>query len=158
DTPGQKFAATLNPAHADKVLAGSGHSFAELLALADAGKPLPRFPLPARVRATVKVERGEVESQNVAGILRGTDASRRNEYVVVSAHADHLGVGEPINGDRIYNGAMDNASGTAAIMEVAAQLHDQARRPARSILFLAVTGEEKGELGSRYFAIHPTVP
>jgi Zn-dependent M28 family amino/carboxypeptidase len=158
DAAGQQFSAALNPAHADKVFAGSGHSFAELLALADAGKPLPRFPLPARLKATVKVERGQVESQNVAGILRGTDPNRRNEYVVVSAHVDHLGVGEPINGDRIYNGAMDNASGTAAIIEVAAQLHDLGRRPARSILFLAVTGEEKGELGSRFFAAHPTVP
>jgi len=71
---------------------------------------------------------------------------------------DHLGIGEPINGDRIYNGAMDNASGTAAIIEVATQLHELGQRPARSILFLAVTGEEKGELGSRYFAAHPTVP
>src|SRR5207237_1341199 len=97
------------------------HSFSELLALADAGKPLPRFLLGARVKATVAVERGEVESQNVAGILRGTDPTRRNEYVVVSAHLDHLGVGEPINGDRIYNGAMDNASGTAAILEVATE-------------------------------------
>jgi Zn-dependent M28 family amino/carboxypeptidase len=61
-------------------------------------------------------------------------------------------------GDRIYNGAMDNASGTAAIIEVAQQLHELGTRPARSILFLAVTGEEKGELGSRYFAAHPTIP
>jgi Zn-dependent M28 family amino/carboxypeptidase len=128
-----------------------------LLDLADAGKPLPRFPLPARVKATVQVERGQVESQNVAGILRGQDSSR-NEYVVVSAHLDHLGVGQPINGDRIYNGAMDNASGTAAIIEVATQMHEMDIRPARSILFVAVTGEEKGELGSRYFVAHPTVP
>jgi Zn-dependent M28 family amino/carboxypeptidase len=110
------------------------------------------------VKATVAVERGEVESQNIAGILRGTDPVRRNEFVVVSAHVDHLGIGEPINGDRIYNGAMDNASGTAAIIEVATQLHERGVRAARSILFLAVTGEEKGELGSRYFAAHPTVP
>jgi Zn-dependent M28 family amino/carboxypeptidase len=155
---GQHLAVTMNPAHADKLFAGSGHTFQELLALADAGKPLPRFRLPARVRATVAVERAEVESQNVAGVLRGTDASRRSEYVVVSAHLDHLGIGEPINGDRIYNGAMDNASGVAAIIEVASQLHERGVRPARSILFLAITGEEKGLLGSRYFAAHPTVP
>jgi Zn-dependent M28 family amino/carboxypeptidase len=76
---------------------------------------------------------------------------------VLSAHIDHLGVGEPINGDRVYNGAMDNASGTAAIVEVAEELHEMNVHPARSILFVAVTGEEKGELGSRYFAAHPTV-
>jgi hypothetical protein len=158
DTPGQHFSASVNPAHAEKVFAGSGHTFQELLALADAGKPLPRFPLAARLKATVAVERGEVESQNIAGILRGTDPVRRNEFVIVSAHVDHLGVGEPIGGDRIYNGAMDNASGTAAIIEVATELHERGVRAARSILFLAVTGEEKGELGSRYFAAHPTVP
>jgi Zn-dependent M28 family amino/carboxypeptidase len=106
----------------------------------------------------VKVDRAEVESQNVAGILRGSDPRLRNEVVVLSAHLDHLGVGEPINGDRIYNGAMDNASGVAAILEVATELHDSNVKPARSILFLTVTGEEKGELGSRYFAAHPTVP
>ena len=158
DAAGQQVAVTLNPAHADKVFAGSGHAFAEVLAAADAGAPLPRFAMPARVKATVAVKRSQVESQNVAGILRGSDPQRRNEYVVVSAHLDHLGVGEPINGDRIYNGAMDNASGVAAILELATELHERGQRPARSILFLAVTGEEKGELGSRYFVAHPTVP
>jgi Zn-dependent M28 family amino/carboxypeptidase len=158
DAAGQQLSVVMNPAHADKLLAGSGHTFAELLALADAGKPLPRFPLPARIAAKVAVDRGEVESQNVAGILRGSDPRRRGEFVVVSAHLDHLGIGEPINGDRIYNGAMDNASGVAAILEVATGLHESNVRPETSIVFLAVTGEEKGELGSRYFAAHPTVP
>ncbi len=158
EAAGQRFAAAMNPAHASKLFAGSGHTFEELLALIDADKALPRFPLPARVKATVAVARSEVESQNVAGVLKGGDAQRRSEYVVVSAHLDHLGVGEPIGGDRIYNGAMDNASGTAAIIEVATELNELGRRPARSILFVAVTGEEKGELGSRYFATHPTVP
>jgi Peptidase family M28 len=154
---GQQLAVTMNPAHADKLFAGSGHTFAEMLAHVDVGEPMPSFALPARLRATVRVERGEVESQNVAGILRGADPRLRNEYVVISAHLDHLGTGEPINGDRIYNGAMDNASGVAAILEVASALRDAATRPARSILFLAVTGEEKGLLGSRYFVAHPTI-
>jgi hypothetical protein len=158
DSAGQQLSVTMNPAHADKLLVGSGHTFEELLAIADAGKPLPRFPLPARLAATVKVDRADVESQNVAGVLRGSDPRLRSEFVVLSAHLDHLGVGEPINGDRIYNGAMDNASGVAAILEVATELHESNARPARSILFLTVTGEEKGELGSRYFAAHPTVP
>jgi Zn-dependent M28 family amino/carboxypeptidase len=157
DAPGQQLAVTMNPAHADKLLAGSGHTFSELLALVDAGKAVPAFPLTARLKATTTVERSQVESQNVAGILRGSDPNRRNEYVVLSAHLDHLGIGEPINGDKIYNGAMDNASGVAAILEVATRLHNSGVNPARSILFLAVTGEEKGELGSRYFASHPTV-
>jgi Zn-dependent M28 family amino/carboxypeptidase len=148
----------MNPAHADKLLAGTGHTFAELLALVDAGKPLPSFAIPARLKATTKVERAEVESQNVAGVLRGADPKRRDEYVVVSAHLDHVGIGGAVNGDTIYNGAMDNASGVAAILDVAESLHDKKAAPARSILFLAVTGEEKGLLGSSYFAAHPTVP
>ena len=158
DAPGQRLSITINPAHADKLFEGSGHTFAELLALVDGDKPVPSFALPARLKATAAVERSDVESQNVAGILRGSDAKRRDEFVVVSAHLDHLGIGGAVNGDTIYNGAMDNASGIAAILEVAASLHETSAKPARSILFVAVTGEEKGELGSRYFAAHPTVP
>jgi len=152
DYAGQQFAVTMNPARAEKLFAGSGHTFAELLALAAGDKPIPTFALPARVKATVRVDRGEVESQNVAGLLRGSDPARRNQYVVLSAHLDHLGVGEPIGGDRIYNGAMDNASGVAALLEVANRLGESAAKPARSVAFVAVTGEEKGSLGSRYFA------
>jgi Zn-dependent M28 family amino/carboxypeptidase len=158
DAPGQQLSVTWNPAHADKLLAGSGHTFQDMLDFIDAGKPVPSFALPARLKATTAVERADVVSQNVAAILRGADPARRNEYVVVSAHLDHLGIGGAVNGDTVYNGAMDNASGIAAILEVAASLHDSGVTPARSILFVAVTGEEKGELGSRYFAAHPTVP
>ncbi|HET9834464.1 MAG TPA: M28 family metallopeptidase, partial [Vicinamibacterales bacterium] len=156
--PGQQIAVTMNPAHAGLLFDESGHTFEELLALDDAGMPLPRFALPARVEARIAVTRTELESQNVAGILRGSDPARRNEFVVLSAHLDHLGVGDPVKKDAIYNGAMDNASGVAAILEVAARLRASGERPARSLLFVAVTGEEKGELGSRYFATHPTVP
>ena len=155
---GQQIAITMNPSHANMLFEGSGHTFEELLALEDAGRPLPRFELPARVSARIAVTRTQLESQNVAGILRGSDPARRNEFVVLSAHLDHLGVGDPINGDAIYNGAMDNASGIASMIDVAARLHAANERPARSLLFVAVTGEEKGELGSRYFAAHPTVP
>jgi Zn-dependent M28 family amino/carboxypeptidase len=155
---GQQLSVSVNPAHADKLFAGSGHTFAELLALVDAGKPVPSFALPARLKAAVTVERSTVESQNVAGILRGSDPKRRDEFVVVSAHLDHLGIGGAVNGDALYNGAMDNASGVAAVLEVAASLHASNAKPARSILFLAVTAEEKGLLGSHYFAARPTVP
>ena len=158
DAPGQLLSVTMNPARAERLFAGSGHTFQELLARVDAGQPLPSFALTSRLRATTRVERSVVESQNVAGILRGSDPRRRSECVLVSAHLDHLGVGEPIDGDRIYNGAMDNASGIAAMLEIAAQLREAGAKPARSMLFVAVTGEEKGELGSRYFAAHPTVP
>jgi Zn-dependent M28 family amino/carboxypeptidase len=159
ETGGQQIAVTMNPASAEKLFAGSSHTFAGQLALVDGGQPVPGFALPARLKATIRVDRGDVESQNVAGVLRGTDAQRRNEYVVLSAHLDHLGLAtSPVNGDRVYNGAMDNASGIAALLEVATRMRESTARPSRSILFVAVTGEEKGLLGSRYFAAHPTVP
>src|SRR5262249_45187009 len=129
ETAGQQLSVTLNPAHADKLFAGSGHTFAELLALVDGGKPLPSFALKPRLRARVAVERATVESQNVAGILRGADPQLKNEFVVLSAHLDHLGIGGAINGDTVYNGAMDNASGVAAMLEVAAALHAAGTKP-----------------------------
>jgi Peptidase family M28 len=158
DTRGPLLNATCNPAAADKLLAGSGHTFAELRALADAGKPLPRFFLPAALRARITRRLEPVEAPNVVGVLAGGDPRLKDEVVVLSAHLDHLGVGEPIQGDAIYHGAMDNASGVASLLEIARALHTAGSRPRRSLLFLALCGEEKGLLGSRYFAAHPTVP
>jgi hypothetical protein len=154
---GLKIAVVVNPAHAGKWLEGSGHRVDELLALATAGKLLPHFPLVPSLRAKTKIQKRELESQNVAAIWPGSDPALKNQYVVLSAHIDHVGVGEPINGDPIYNGAMDNASGVASLMDMAQTLHDQKVQTKRSLLFVAVTGEEKGLLGSRYFAAHPTV-
>jgi Zn-dependent M28 family amino/carboxypeptidase len=152
---------TANAARAEKWFEGSGRTFAEIAALDRGGKPLPKFPLPASVRARVRVETGAAESQNVAALLPGSDRTLKNEYVVMTAHLDHLGLASPgaaINGDSIYNGAMDNASGIASLIEIAAALRESKTKLRRSILFLAVTGEEKGMLGSRYYAGHPTVP
>lgn len=152
-----KITVTVNPDHADKWLAGSGHTLEELLALSDQGKPLPRFPLTASLRAKAKLTRRDIESQNVVAVYPGVDPALSKEYVVLSAHLNHLGVGEPINGDRIYNGAMDNASGVATLLDLAAALHETQAKPRRSLLFVVVTGEEKGLQGSKYFAAHPTV-
>jgi Zn-dependent M28 family amino/carboxypeptidase len=153
---GQQLAVTFNSARAEKLFTGSGHTFAEIMALADAGKPLPRFALPASVRANVKFESKTLASHNVIGMLPGTDATLKNEYVVLSAHLDHVGTGQPINGDGIYNGAMDNASGIATLIETALVLGKTPLR--RSVIFAAVTAEENGLLGSKYFAARPTVP
>ena len=155
---GQQFAVVVNPAQAEKLFAGSGHSFAEILQLADADKPLPHFPLNLNFRGHVKIDRSQVESQNVAGIREGSDPALKNEYVIFSAHLDHLGIGQPINGDRIYNGAMDDASGVASLIEMALLMKERNLKLKRSVLFLAVTGEEKGEQGSLYFASNPTIP
>ena len=156
--PRLRFAGALNPESADRLLAGSGHTFAEITELLMHDRPLPHFPLAARIRAHVVVKRWEVRSDNVAGVLPGRDPELRKEYVVLSAHLDHLGIGDPVNGDPIYSGAMDNASGNASLIEVARALAAAKTRPRRSILFLSVTGEEKGLLGSQYYATHPTVP
>jgi Zn-dependent M28 family amino/carboxypeptidase len=157
ETRGLKLAVTINPAHAEKLFSGSGHTFGEILAAADSSKPLPRFAIPARMKATTAVKRADVVSQNVVAVLPGTDPKLKEEYVVFTAHLDHLGIGEPIKGDAIYNGAMDNASGIAALLDVAAMLKEAGTKLRRSLLFVAVTAEEKGLLGSRFFAQSPTV-
>jgi hypothetical protein len=154
---GQLLNAPVNPAHAEKFFTGSGHTLAGILELAHAGKPLPRFPLQGRIRSRVTVKRTPSRSENVVGIRPGTDPRLKHEYVVVTAHLDHLGAGKPVNGDGIYNGAMDNASGIATLIETAAAAAG-GKGFKRSIAFVAVTAEEKGLLGSRYFAHNPTVP
>ena len=156
ETAGEALAVTFNPANADKLFEGSGHTFQEILELAKQRKQLPRFALEHSIKARAAVNKKDVESANVIAQLPGSDPKLKNEYVVLSAHLDHLGIGEPINGDRIYNGAMDNASGSAVLLDMAASLR-KSKKLKRSLLFVFVTGEEKGLLGSRYFTAHPTV-
>lgn len=151
------FSAAWNPAEADRLFAVSGHTMAEILDAADHDRPLPHFALNMKLRASVATKRENVGSRNIVGIRPGSERLK-NEYVILSAHLDHLGVGEKTDGDGIFNGAMDDASGVASLIEIARALKTQRVKTARSILFLAVTGEEKGELGSRYFARYPTVP
>ena len=157
ETIGQKVALTFNPAKAEKLFTGSGHSFEEIAALGKDRKPLPRFALPVSIKAQVRIQTKEVESANVIAKLAGSDSSLRSEYVAVSAHIDHIGIGEPIDGDRIYNGAMDNASGVAVLLDIAASLKQFPQKLRRSVLFVFPTAEEKGLLGSKYFTAHPTV-
>lgn len=158
ETAGEKLIAYVNDAHAEKLFPGSGHSAAEVIELAEKNKPLPHFPLAVSLEARTKVETAPVESANIVGTLSGSDPALKDEYVVLSAHLDHLGIGAPINGDRIYNGAMDNGSGSALLLDLAQNLKQYPVTLRRSVLFLLVTGEEKGLLGSKYFGAHPTVP
>lgn len=158
ETQGLAIAVTFNPASAESLFAGSGHTFAEIAALAKDRKPLPRFPLDASLEAVASIVTKPVVSSNIVAKLPGTDAKLQDEFVVLSAHIDHLGIGAPINGDRIYNGAMDDGSGSALVLDMAANLKAHPESLKRSVLFLLVTGEEKGLLGSKYFAAHPTVP
>jgi Zn-dependent M28 family amino/carboxypeptidase len=152
------FAAGVDPEHSQRLFDGSGHSFAELCALADASKPLPRFALNEQLQATIVARRDSLSSPNLVAKLTGRDPKLAAQYVAVSAHLDHLGIGAPIDGDRIYNGAMDDASGVATVLGIAHRLKTQGVRPRRSILFLIFTAEEKGLWGSHYYALRPSVP
>jgi Zn-dependent M28 family amino/carboxypeptidase len=157
ETTGEELAVTFNPEKAQKLFEGSGHTLQELIDLVKDRKPLPHFPLVPTIRAKASVNKKTVDSANLVAELPGSDPKLKNEYVVLSAHLDHLGIGEPINGDRIYNGAMDNASGSAVLLDLIASLKKSPKKLKRSLLFVFVTGEEKGLLGSRYFTAHPTV-
>jgi hypothetical protein len=154
---GQRVAISITKRGGDKFFAGSGHTMDEILSLAAENRPLPKFPLVGALRTKAVVRRETLEAPNVAGILAGSDAKLRDEYVILSAHLDHVGVGRAVNGDTVYNGAMDDASGIASLLEIARIMRENGARPKRSIIFLAVAAEEKGELGSRYFASRPTV-
>jgi hypothetical protein len=156
-SPALRGAGVLSDSAAARLFEGAPRPLRDVLAGAEAGKP-PTFDLPLRATMRTVSVHEPLESRNVAGLLRGSDARLRDEVVVYTAHLDHLGIGEPVRGDSIYNGAMDNASGSAALLEVARAFATLPEAPRRSVLFLSVTGEEDGLLGSDYFAEHPTVP
>ena len=148
--------ASFDEAKAQVLFDGSGRTFADLVALADAHKPLPHLKLAARIDAHVESVLSKVSAVNVVAEFPGSDPAVAADAVVLSAHLDHLGTGKPDHGDGIFRGAMDDASGVATLLEIARMLHDSGSKPRRSILFVAFCAEEKGLLGSRYFATHPS--
>ncbi len=158
DAAGEVVAITLTQSGAAAMLAGSGHTLDEINQLVTDGQALPRFALPGTLKAQAALKRDVIESNNVVAMFEGSDPALKSEYVIMSAHLDHLGIGRAVNGDAIYNGAMDDASGIASVIETARLLKASGVKTKRSVIFLAVTAEEKGELGSRYFANRPTVP
>jgi Zn-dependent M28 family amino/carboxypeptidase len=117
-------------------------------------------PVPLGVKASMAVSNTlrTIDSRNVVAKLEGSDPALKDEYVIYSAHWDHLGVGAPVNGDTIYNGALDNATGVATVLEIAKALKQVQPQPKRSILFLMVTAEEKGLIGSEYYSLNPLYP
>src|SRR5713226_8520212 len=129
----------------------------DLAALKKAAVSRDFRPVPLGVRAKLEIKNTlrQVESHNVIARLPGSDAKLKNEYVLYSAHWDHFGIGPEVNGDRIYHGAKDNGSGTAALLEIARAFKQLRVPPSRTLLFLSVTGEEQGLLGSRYYAENP---
>jgi Zn-dependent M28 family amino/carboxypeptidase len=158
DSAGQQVSITLTARGAAKVFDGSGHTFEELQKAARANEPIPAFDLKGTLHAKAAVKREAFVAPNVVGVLPGSDKKLKSEYVIMSAHLDHLGVGRAINGDSIYNGAMDDASGIASVIEIARLMASSKAKLKRSVVFIALAAEEKGELGSHYFAAHPTVP
>jgi hypothetical protein len=138
------------------VAAGVAGGARGILEKAEAGR-LAAQDWPVKVRMRSAAEIRSAGSVNVLGILRGSDPVLARQTVVVTAHLDGLGIGEPVDGDAIYNGASDNAVGVAVLLEVARAFAAMPRRPARSVLFAVVTGEEKGLVGSAFLATHPVV-
>ncbi len=155
--PELRMGLVLSPEGVERLFTASPVPLEEAMEAMESGEPRS-FEFGWTGSFTMESRHAEVRSPNVAGLLRGSDPTLRHEVVVFSGHLDHLGVGEPVDGDRIYNGAYDNASGIAVLLEAARVLTGMEERPRRSILFLAVAGEEKGLLGSEYFCTHPTVP
>ena len=117
-------------------------------------------PVPLGLKASMGIRNTmrTIDSQNVIAKVEGSDARMKDEYVVYSSHWDHLGVGTPVDGDKIYNGALDNASGVAALLEMAKAFNQAQPKPKRSVLFLFVTAEEQGLLGSEFYATNPLYP
>jgi len=147
----------ITEAKARELFAASGKDFNTLKKQAGRQNFNP-VALNAKASFTIKNTLREIQSRNVIAKLQGADPALKDEYVVYSAHWDHLGKDSKLTGDQIYNGALDNASGTAGLLELAKAYTQLPAAPKRSILFLAVTGEEKGLLGSKYYATNPLYP
>lgn len=147
---------TLNANSLGKLLGGSGRNAAALIAAGSDGRPLPSFAIPGRFSADFRIRERNLSSPDVLALLAGSDPSLKGQVVVLSAHLDGYGYGEPVKGDRIYNGTLDDAAYVALLIRLAERRHGHPF--ARPILFAAWTGEEKGLLGSRWFVAHPTIP
>ncbi|BDX04525.1 M28 family metallopeptidase [Planctobacterium marinum] len=152
-----KNGASLSPETAKMLFAGEKMSLEDIYAELEDDKSPKGFAMQSSIELSKKSEFKEITSPNVVAILPGSDPELAKEYVSFSAHHDHIGIAKTVEKDKINNGALDNASGTSVLLETA-RLLAQAPAPKRSILFVAVTGEEKGLLGSDYYAQNPTVP
>ena len=154
--PELRAAFILGPTGAERLFKGAPQGVPEIAAAAEAGH-VKGFALPGELKMRTATRHSTAQSPNVVGVLKGSDPRLAAEHVVYSAHLDHLGALAPDGGDVIHNGAFDNATGIASLIEIARAFTALRPAPRRSLVFLAVTGEEKGLLGSSYFAQHPTV-
>jgi Zn-dependent M28 family amino/carboxypeptidase len=159
-SPGEEglaFAGWVTGEAGEKLLSLSGRSVAELLKAAQSREFRP-VPLGFRVRGRIVSKVREMDTRNVVATVPGSDPQLKSEAVIFSAHWDHLGMGSPVDGDAIYNGAVDNATGCGILVELARAWASLEQKPRRSALFLALTAEEGGLRGSEYYAAHPVVP
>jgi len=147
----------LSQTGAEMLFTGAPKSLEKSFATARSGQH-QAFPLPWRVRIHTVSTHTKYQSPNIIGALVGSDPELRDQYVVYTAHVDHLGTCPPVDGDAICHGSLDNASGVATLLEIARAYTNLSQPPRRSVLFVFVTGEEMGLLGSDYFAHTPTVP
>ncbi|HEV7386015.1 MAG TPA: M28 family peptidase, partial [Phenylobacterium sp.] len=138
------------------ILAGSGQDAGAILRQGGAKQPLPAFDIPGRLQAQFHLTRRDFKAENVLAILPGRDPKLAAEHLVLSAHLDGYGYGEPVNGDGLYNGALDDAAYVGTLIRFADKHKGAPLR--RSVLFAAFTGEEKGLLGAHWFVDHPTAP
>jgi Zn-dependent M28 family amino/carboxypeptidase len=150
----------ISPRVTDVLFQGERMDAQSLFEASYAGKPLEPFALRTdkQFSIAVKVKSDSATTQNVVAVFEGGDPVLKNEYVALGAHYDHVGIGIPVKGDAIYNGADDDGSGTTALLAMAEALGKARTRPKRSVLFVWHAGEEKGLWGSRYFTSYPTVP
>ena len=155
--PGLRGFGLLSEQCAPKLFVGSSHTPDGVFASARASKP-QSFPLPGVAHIHTVAAETQVHSMNIIAELPGSDPKLKDEYVVYTAHVDHLGICPAVEGDNVCHGALDNASGVAALLEIARAYSQLPHPPRRSVLFVFVTGEELGLLGSDYFAHYPTVP
>ena len=159
NAPGVPMLATISNAGAAKLFAGAKTPWSSVVKRSNDGEAVFKAEqLPGSLAVALRTAFETTTSSNVAGMIRGSDPTLGREVLILSAHLDHLGVGCAVNGDSIYNGAEDNAVGIASLIEEARRFKASGKPPRRSILFLAVTAEEKGLVGSDYFAAHPAVP
>jgi hypothetical protein len=152
-----KFVLTATPLLLKKLFLNSGRNMELTLGDIKKGKS-SSFEFAYTLSASYTTSHNDFESYNVVGMIPGSDKVLKNEYVVHSAHLDHVGIGRVVGGDSIYNGAHDNASGVASLLEIARVYKSSGAKPKRSVLIVMVTGEEMGLIGSSYFAANPTVP
>jgi len=156
-TVSSSFNIKINPIAAEILFSESGYNIDEIYEMHRSGR-MKSFALESKLSFKGTFRERDFLSANVIGMIPGSDSKQMDSYLIVSAHYDHLGIGPAIDGDSIYNGVLDNAIGTAVMLEIARSIIEDEIKPARSIIFIATTGEEKGLLGSAYYVQNPVKP